>query len=153
MAAVCASGGAQASPSPAIEAAAGGRVSLISGAELLGRVAGSASLRWSERWHAGVRFSADLNRRTQIFEPSGELGLWLHASTAISVLIGWRIGYANFRFEDVIVHAFAAEPIAQIVYPLGARYELHFTPITVQAYLSGVWQFTLGTEVGLAWRW
>lgn len=144
---------AEASPSPAIEGSAGGRVALIAGAEMLGRVTASASERWSERWHAGVQLSADLSRRTQIYEPSGELGVWLHPSPKFDVLLGYRIGYANFRFEGIVVHAFAAESIATIVFPLSGDRELHVSPLTIQAYLSDVWQFTIGPEVGLAWRW
>jgi len=143
---------ASASPPHAIEAVAGGRVSLISHDEIVGRVAVTGSMRWNDRWHAGLRFSVDANQHTQIYEPSGEVGIWLHASKTIDVLLGWRLGYANFRFDDVVVHAFAAEHIADIVVRMGARTELHVAPFTVQTYYSGLWQLTVGTEVGLAWR-
>ena len=77
--------------------------------------------------------------------------MWLHASRTIDVVLGWRLGYANFRFDDVVVHAFAAEHLTDIVIRVSGV-ELHIEPFTVQAYYSQMWQLTVGTEVGVAWR-
>jgi len=135
----------------AIGAQAGPQLAITANDNVLGRLAVSASRRWSDRWHVGLDATVVVGTGVLITEQLVEAGVWLHASSRVDVLLGWRIGHAWFDFSYAHVHAAAFQPIALIAVRLAPRLDLRVEPFAANMYLSGMWQVTTGGEVGVAW--
>lgn len=142
-------------PEPAalysLEAMGGPRFALIEGDDVLGRVAITASRRWQNRWHTAVGIEIDQGAGLTFEQFAGEVGIWLHASNRIDMLLGWRTGYASMDFVFARINALELEPVAELAYHLTPKVDLRFAPAAVSIYRSGMWQVVAGPELGLAW--
>lgn len=129
----------------------GGRLTLAPGSPILGRASVDGAGRWNERWHTGLRISFDLGGDSQIYEAVGELGIVLHASRELDVLLGWRAGYGRFHFNDISIDTYAIGPMAEIFYFASERVQIRFAPFGATAYNGGLWELMIGPEVGVLW--
>ncbi|MFN0250934.1 MAG: hypothetical protein ACKV2T_28935 [Kofleriaceae bacterium] len=130
----------------------GGRLTLAVGSPILGRASVDGGWRWNERWHAGARIAFELGADSQIYEGGGELGIVLHTSREIDVLLGWRVGYAHFRFNGVSIGALAISPVADIFYLASDCIQIRISPLSATAHHAGLWKLMVGPEVGVVWR-
>ena len=139
----------------ALGAELGFRLTLLGGDDILPRLALSGARRWDDRWQTGVRLAYELGSGmpgdVSIAEVSGEVGMWLHLSPRLDLLLGWRAGYASLSLGDIGVRALVIENATELSYHWRPRLEIRFAPAVVTGYRSGLWQVTFGSEVGLAW--
>lgn len=94
----------------------------------------------------------DLGGASQIYEAGAELGIMLHASRELDVLLGWRAGVARFSYTNVSVDTLAIGPMAEIFYLASECIQIRIAPLGVTAYSSGLWELIVGPEVGVVWR-
>jgi len=140
-------------PSPyAITATTGPRLTLLSGSALLGGVDVGASRRFQDRWHAGVRLELEVGSRVFVYEQVAEVGVWLHPSHHLDLLLAWRVGHAYFDFPFANVHALVLAPVVALDYRISRALAIRMVPFAINAYYSGLWQGIVSPEVGVAWR-
>lgn len=140
------------SPPGLVGTSVGGRLTLAFGSPIVGRASVDGGWRWNDRWHTGARIGVDVGTGSRIYEAGGELGIVLHASREIDVLLGWRVGYAHFRFNNVSVDALAVAPLAEIFFLASACIQIRIAPFGMTAYNAGLWELMIGPEVGVVWR-
>lgn len=149
---------AAADPAPpyAVGVELGARLTILAGDDVLERAVISGARTWDDRWEVGVRATYDVgtgeNGDIRIPAIEGEVGMWLHPSPQIDVLLGWRAGYASLRLGAVDVRAAVVETAMEMAYHWRPRLELRIAPALVTGYRSGLWQITIGPELGVAWR-
>ena len=83
----------------------------------------------------------------------GEVGLWLHASPRVDVLLGWRLGHSWFSIRDMPVDATMTATLVQVRLRLRPRVDLMLEPLRITGYYNGLWALIAGPAIGIAVPW
>lgn len=142
-----------------VEAQSGVEVAPLAAEGAFARGALAATWLWRDRWFFGAELAV-AHTTPQMILPNGATfvsylalaGARIHAGRKLDVLLGWRVGHAGLDFGFAYAHATAFSPILQMAVPLRDRLELRIEPVTTTLYWADSWQWTLGMNVGVAWR-
>jgi hypothetical protein len=80
------------------------------------------------------------------------LGLVLHASRALDVVVGWRLGHAAFHGDNLDRDVLATTPLLRFDLAIDASWILQLEPLGVRAYWVSGWATSLGAQVALAYK-
>jgi hypothetical protein len=106
------------------------------------------------RLHVGIGGAVGSGGQASfVGEAYGEVGLWLHASANVDLLIGWRLGRARLTIHDMPVTATMTASLFEVRVHLRPRVDLVVAPFTLTGYYSGLWAFLAGPSVGIAVPW
>ena len=134
--------------------AASGSVGPIPDDGTVERLDATAGMTLWNRLHVGV--GAGIGTSTEasyLAEGFGEVGLWLHASPHIELLIGWRLGGAHFSIHDMPTNAVMAEVLVELRLHVRPRLDLAIQPFAITGYRSGLWAIMAGPSIGVAVPW
>ncbi|HEY1818011.1 MAG TPA: hypothetical protein VGG74_36965 [Kofleriaceae bacterium] len=120
----------------------------------LERLDASAGATLWHRLHVGVGAGIGTGTTTTyLAEGFAEAGLWLHASSQIELLLGWRLGGARFSIHDAPTNAVMAEALLELRFHLGRRIDLTVQPFALTGYYGGLWAIMAGPSIGIAVPW
>lgn len=117
----------------------------------------SGSRRWWDRLHLGGRVTVGRGLIATVTREMVELGVVLHPSQRLDVLLAWRVGHAYHRVmfpsgTMIPVHAAVLEPVLELAFRIGAATELRVVPFSIAAHNTGMWLYVFGAELAVARR-
>ena len=99
------------------------------------------------------RWNRHSTEASYLAEGFGEVGLWLHASSKIELLLGWRLGAARFSIHSTPTDAVMVEALVELRLHLRPRLDLAIQPFALTGYRSGLWAIMAGPSIGVALPW
>jgi hypothetical protein len=118
------------------------------------RLDASAGATVWHRLHVGVGAGIGTGTTTSyLVEGFGEAGLWLHASSQIELLLGWRLGGARFSIHGAPTDAVMAEALVELRIHVRRRVDLAVQPFALTGYYGGLWAIMAGPSIGVAVPW
>jgi hypothetical protein len=103
------------------------------------------------RVHVGIGAGIGTGGNASWFaEGFGELGMWLHPSEKLDLLLAWRLGRAHFAIFDMPVNATMGTPVIELRYRLRPRLAIVVEPFETTGYYHGLWEIVIGPQLGVA---
>ncbi|HEY3806828.1 MAG TPA: hypothetical protein VGL61_29695 [Kofleriaceae bacterium] len=118
------------------------------------RLDASAGATLWHRLHVGAGAGVGTGTTTTyLVEGFAEVGLWLHASKQIELLLGWRLGGARFSIHHAPTDAVMAQALIELRFHLRRRIDLTVQPFALTGYYGGLWAIMAGPSIGIAVPW
>jgi hypothetical protein len=121
-----------------------------------GKVAAFVGRRFWDRLDLELDVTVDFGRDLVGVEAALRIGVLLHVSRRLDVLIAWRTGYAGLRAElpakAIWVDMIHLSVGVELRFLLLPQLDLRVAPIVAAGYWQELWGFTLEPAVSLAYR-